>query len=293
MKIVAVGVSLSKCGGAPARASAEAEWSAKQGLIHALVEAISLPLDCTYTIDLPRKSNRSKSHRSGERYRNDLKSARQGSPIQLFCGSACGMLRQSVADPRTSDPEECGEGGEWYFRKRCIVDGCRCSTRRGSDLAKGTTADFRRIRQWREKAAREHGLLEQSKIAAAKWDNEKAVLRGDLRRATKSLKGAQDQIITLEARIAELTTTLESRNKQLACSLSLSGLGDCAAATIKALRDRLANGEIQFSAGTAGDVKAMIANLERPEMRTLSKMLTRRAWRIHAIRWLLRVRGAS
>jgi hypothetical protein len=55
VKIVAVGVSLSKCGGAPARASAEAEWSAKQGLIHALVEAISPPLDCTDTIDLPRK----------------------------------------------------------------------------------------------------------------------------------------------------------------------------------------------------------------------------------------------
>ena len=149
-------------------------------------------------------------------------------------------------------------------------------------------------RQWREKAAREHGQLEQSKIAAAKWDNEKAVLRGDLRKVTESLKGAQDQILTsFEARIAELTTSLESRNKQLACSLSLSGLGDCAAAAIKALRDRLANGETQFSGDTTGDVKAMIANLERPEMRTLSKMLTRRAWRIHAIRWLLRVRAAS
>ena len=148
-------------------------------------------------------------------------------------------------------------------------------------------------RQWREKAAREHGQLEQSKIAAAKWDNEKAVLRGDLRKATESLKGAQDQILTFEARIAELTTTLESRNKQLACSLSLSGLGDCAAAAVKALRDRLAKGEIQFSGDTAGDVEAMIANLERPEMLTLSKMLTRRVWRIHAIRWLLRVRAAS
>ena len=148
-------------------------------------------------------------------------------------------------------------------------------------------------RQWREKAAREQGQLEQSKIAAAKWDNERAVLRGDLRKATESLKGAQDQILTFEARIAELTTALESRNKQLACSLSLSGLGDCAVAAIKALRDRLAKGEIQFSGDTAGDVEAMIANLERPEMRTLSKMLTRRVWRLHAIRWLLRARAAS
>src|SRR4029077_16512901 len=48
-----------------------------------------------------------------------------------------------------------------------------------------------------------------------------------------------------------------------------------------------------YAVDTTGDVKAMIANLERPEMRTLIKMLARRAWRIHPIRWLLRVRGAS
>jgi hypothetical protein len=148
-------------------------------------------------------------------------------------------------------------------------------------------------RQWREKAAREHGQLEQSKIAAAEWDNERAVLRGDLRKATDSLKGAQQQLLTFEARIAELATILESRNKQLAYSLSLTGLGDGAAAAIKALRDRLAKGDIQFAGDTAGDVEAMIANLDRPEMRTLSKMLTRRAWRIHVIRWLLRVRARS
>jgi chromosome segregation ATPase len=148
---------------------------------------------------------------------------------------------------------------------------------------------FEESRQWREKAAREHGQLEQSKIAAAECDNERAVLRGDLRKATDSLKGAQEQILTFEARIAELTTTLESRNEQLAYSLSLSGLGDCAAAATKALRDRLAKADIQF----AGDVEAMIANLDRPEMRTLSKMLTRRAWRVHVIRRFLGIRARS
>jgi hypothetical protein len=148
-------------------------------------------------------------------------------------------------------------------------------------------------RQWREKAAREHGQLERSKIAAAKWDNEKAVLRGDLRKTTDSLKGAQQQILTLEARIAELTTTLESRGKQLMHSLSISGLDDCAAAAIRALRDGLAQGDIRFASGTVGEVEAMIANLGRPEMLTLSSMLTRRAWRIHIIRWLLRFRVGS
>jgi len=106
-------------------------------------------------------------------------------------------------------------------------------------------------KRWRDKAAHERGQLEQSKIAAAECDHETAVLRGDLRKATNSLKEAQEQILTLEARIAELTTTLESRDNQLAYSLSLSGLGDCAAAALKTLRDRLAKGDIQF----AGDVR--------------------------------------
>ncbi len=147
--------------------------------------------------------------------------------------------------------------------------------------------------QSREKAARAHGQLEQSKIAAAERDNERAVIRGELRKATDLLKGAQQQILTFEARIAELTTALESRNMQLVHSLSLSGLGDCAATAIKVLWDRLAKGDIQFTGDTAGDVEAMIANLDRPEMLTLSKMLTRRAWRVHVIRWLLRVRARS
>jgi hypothetical protein len=145
-------------------------------------------------------------------------------------------------------------------------------------------------KQWREKAAREHGQLEESKIAAAERDKERVLLRGDLRKATDSLKAAQQQILTFEARIVELTTALESRDNQLASSLSVSGLGDCAAAAIRALRDGLAQGDIRFASGTVGEVEAMIANLGRPEMLTLSSMLTRRAWRIHIIRWLLRVR---
>ena len=148
-------------------------------------------------------------------------------------------------------------------------------------------------KRWREEAAREHGQLEQSKSATAERDNERAVLLDDLSKATASLKGAQQQILTLEARIVELSTILESRNKQLAYSLSLSGLSDCAAAAVKELRDRLARGDIQFPIDAAGDVKAMITNLDRPEMRTLSEILTRRAWRVHVIRWLLRIRARS
>jgi len=147
--------------------------------------------------------------------------------------------------------------------------------------------------QWREKAAREHGQLEQSKSAAAERDKERAVLRGDLRKTTDSLKAAQQQILTLEARIAELTTTLESRGEQLMHSLSIFGLDDCAAAAIRTLRDRLAQGDIRFASDTVSEVETMIANLGRPEIRTLSNLLTRRAWRIHIIRWLLRFRVGS
>ena len=146
-------------------------------------------------------------------------------------------------------------------------------------------------RRLHEIAARQRDQLEQSKIAIAKRDNERAVLLDDLSKATASLEGAQQQILTLEARIAELTNTLEHRNKQLASSLSLTGLTDCAAAAVKALRDRLARGDVQFALEAAGDVETMIANLDRPEMRTLSEMLTHRAWRVHVIRWLLRLRA--
>ena len=60
---------------------------------------------------------------------------------------------------------------------------------------------------------------------------------------------------------------------------------------VKALRDRLARGDVQFAIEAAGDVEAMIVNLDRPEMRSLSEMLSRRAWRVHVIRWLLRLRA--
>ena len=121
----------------------------------------------------------------------------------------------------------------------------------------------------------------------------RAVLLDDLSKAIASLKAAQQQIVTFEARITELTSTLESRNQQLACSLSLSGLSDCAAAVVKTLRDRLARGDIQIAVDAAGGVHAVIANLDRPEMRSLSDMITRRTWRVHVIRWLLRIRARS
>jgi hypothetical protein len=146
-------------------------------------------------------------------------------------------------------------------------------------------------KHWREKVAREYGQLE--KTAAAERDKERAGFRGDLRKATDSLKGAQQEILTFEARIAELSTTLENRDKQLAHSLSLSGIGECAATAIRAFRDRLAQGDIRFDSDTVAEVEAVMANLGRPEMRTLSNMLTRRAWRIRIIRWLLGVNASE
>ena len=147
--------------------------------------------------------------------------------------------------------------------------------------------------QWREKAAREHDQVEKSKIAAADWNKERALIRGDLRKATNSLKLAQQQILTLETRIAELATKLENRDTQLSCSLSLDGLSGSSVAAVKALRDQLVQGNISFASGTVGDIAVMIANIGRPEICALSKVLTRRDWRINIIRWLLRIRTAS
>jgi chromosome segregation ATPase len=148
-------------------------------------------------------------------------------------------------------------------------------------------------RRMREQAAHEHGQFDQAKTAIAQRDKEITVLRGDLRKTTEAAKGAQQQMLDLRARIAELAISLESRDAQLAHSLPLSGLDDGAIAAVKALRDRLAQGEIQYPGNTAADVKAMIENLSRPEMRALSKMLSGRAWRIRLVRWLLRVRTES
>jgi hypothetical protein len=148
-------------------------------------------------------------------------------------------------------------------------------------------------KQWREKAALEHDQVEKSKIAAADWDKERSLIRGDLRRTADSLNLAQQRALILETRIAELATTLENRDTQIACSLSLNGLSDPSAAAVRALRDHLAQGDASFAKRTAGDVEAIIANIGRPEICALSKALTRRDWRTYIVRWLLRLRTAS
>ena len=165
----------------------------------------------------------------------------------------------------------------------------------------GETASLRKAlerasdeaKRWSEKAAREHDQLEKSKIAAADWDKERGLIRDELRKTTDSLKLTQQQTLTLETRIAELATTLETRDRQLSCSLSLDGLSDSSVAAVKALRDQLVQGNISFTSGTVGDIAVMIANIGRPEICALSKVLTRRDWRTNIIRWLLRIRTAS
>ena len=148
--------------------------------------------------------------------------------------------------------------------------------------------------EWREKLTAEHKRHEQLKTAMAATENEKASLRRELGKATDLVKAQLQQIsifeakvAALEKRIAELATTLEDRDRQLAHSFLLAGLDNVAIASIKALRDRLARGEIQFTSHS--EAEAMIANFGRPEMRSLNKMLTRHARGVSVIRWLLRI----
>jgi len=143
--------------------------------------------------------------------------------------------------------------------------------------------------QWRDKFALKRRELEELRTATA---SEEGQTRRKLRETTACLDAAQlhtrtleAEIAALEARVADLAGTIEEREEQLAHSLSLSGLDDAATAALKALRHRLARGDVHFTNHSEAD--AMIANLSRPEMRSLNKMLTGRDVRLNFIRWLL------
>ncbi len=147
--------------------------------------------------------------------------------------------------------------------------------------------------QWREQAAREHGQLQEAKAALIRRDKDELVLRDSLRKTTEALIGAEQQILDLKARIAELTTALESRDEELTHSLSLLGLEEGAAEAVATLRDRLERGKIRVSGDTMAEIEIMITSLNRSEMRALSNILARRDWRLRIVRWLLRVRTGS
>jgi chromosome segregation ATPase len=141
----------------------------------------------------------------------------------------------------------------------------------------------------REKATHEHNQLQQAKAELAKLDHDRTVLRSELRASNDALKQAQQQILGFQAKIAELNATLQSRDKQLTSSLSVYGLADRAVGAVRTFRDRLMRDEMR----SAGDIEALIANLDRPELLTLSSMLSHPTWRMQIIRWLLKARAAS
>ena len=117
-------------------------------------------------------------------------------------------------------------------------------------------------KQWRDEAAREHGLLEQSKASAANLDKERAALLGNLRRSDEVLKEAQQNILALEAQIAELIASRKIQDGRLAESLSLSGLSVHAASVLKAVRDHLTQGYVQFVCDGLGEAAIVITDLD-------------------------------
>jgi len=143
----------------------------------------------------------------------------------------------------------------------------------------------------REKAARDHSQLDQLRRRVAEQDREKAAIALELRDATNLLQRAQQELITMERRMADLTSTVGDRERQLAVSVSISSLDEPGAAATKLFRDRLADRDLQFT--SAREAEAVIANLGRPEMRNLSNILTRQSRRIHVLRWLLGVRASG
>jgi hypothetical protein len=79
---------------------------------------------------------------------------------------------------------------------------------------------------------------------------------------------------------------LGDRDKQLASSVSLLGLNDDAILVVTALRDRLANGQMQLCE-RPDEAKSLLVNLDRREMRALSRLLERDGWQLRILRWLL------
>jgi len=151
------------------------------------------------------------------------------------------------------------------------------SLRKRLELAAGEAT------QWREKAEHELAQIAHLKEAVAERNKETAQLRAELHKASDAQQYAAQQSA---AQIASLTALLGDRDKQLASSLSLSGLDVDTVLAVTTLRDRLAKGEMRLH-GTADETKRLIANLDRPEMRALSQLLERGGWQLHILRWLL------
>jgi chromosome segregation ATPase len=147
-------------------------------------------------------------------------------------------------------------------------------------------------RREREKAVNGYHQFQQAKAEVAKLDHQQTAIRSELRASNDALKQAQQHILGFEAKIAELNAALQSRDKQLASSLSVCGLADRAVGAVRTLRDRLARDEIRSANDTARDVEGLIANLDRPELHILSNMLSHPTWRVRIIRWLLKARPA-
>src|ERR1700722_12570892 len=78
--------------------------------------------------------------------------------------------------------------------------------------------------EWRDEVARERAQLEQLKATTANRDKERAVLRADLRKSAETLKEAQQHILALEAKNADLIASGKTQDRQLAESLSFAGL---------------------------------------------------------------------
>jgi hypothetical protein len=145
--------------------------------------------------------------------------------------------------------------------------------------------------EWRAEIARERVQLERSMAIVGQRDKEIAVLRGDLRKANNTSNEARLKIEDAARRVAEITAVLEDKEAQLTQSLSLLGLDDGARTAVTTLRDRVTQGDVRFLC--ASEAEAMMANLDRPEMRTLNNLLTHPGWRLPIVRWLLRLRTKS
>ena len=124
------------------------------------------------------------------------------------------------------------------------------------------------------------------KTALAEHVGELAAQGKELGRSREALGAAERELAELRSKIAELSATLEGRDKELAKSLSLSGLDENAAQTLRLIGKRMKDGGVRFATEPNGS-GAMVVAEDGAELRSLIGMLKRRDWRLALIRWIL------
>jgi septal ring factor EnvC (AmiA/AmiB activator) len=135
--------------------------------------------------------------------------------------------------------------------------------------------------------------MDASKADLARCFQDRAELERRLKVANALDEKRREKIADAEARLADLEKAVTRQEAALHQSISVDGLDESAAFTIRTLKDRLSRGdEVRAAALIAGgydprQVEAAMADRDRDEMRAFERLLTSPTWRRRVVLWLL------